>query len=127
APAMLVFENRQGGRVLSVSPSGDETVVGQVRRPLRGVARYPATAGAPCGGVVLHHPAAVVVATTPTGAGEPGGFLIQPVSALRRSGVQANSVVRSAYPAKSKADPPLPDTHDEIRNMPERLNAQGSE
>jgi len=85
APAMLVFENRAGGRVLSVSPSGDERVVGQVRRPLRGVARYPATAGTACGGVVLHHPAAVVVATTPAGAGELGGFLIQPASAFRRA------------------------------------------
>jgi hypothetical protein len=65
APAMLVIENREGGRVLAVSSSGDETVVGQVRRPLRGVAGYASTRGALCGGVVSHHPGAIVVATTP--------------------------------------------------------------
>lgn len=100
APAMLVFENREGGRILAVSPTGDETMVGSVRRPLRGVARYPATDGARCGGVASHHPAAIVVATTPadaasgpvpdsrqpaapgaSAASDPpgyGGFLIQP-------------------------------------------------
>jgi hypothetical protein len=91
APAMLVIENREGGRVLSVSPSGDETVVGHVRRPLRGVARYPITEGARPGAVVAHHPASITVATTPAegarpdgvqraGGDEiagPGGFLIQ--------------------------------------------------
>jgi hypothetical protein len=100
APAMLVIENKEGGRILAVSPTGDEAVVGTVRRPLRGVSRYPATDGARCGGVAAHHPAAIVVATTPTDAssgpvpdgrhsdtpGTPapsdppgyGGFLIQP-------------------------------------------------
>jgi hypothetical protein len=78
APAMLVIENREGGQVLSVSPTGDETAVGRVRQPLRGVARYPAAAGATCGGVVSHHLGGLLVATTPAHAAEPGGFLIQP-------------------------------------------------
>jgi hypothetical protein len=121
APAMLVFENKTGGRVLSVSPTGDETVVGQVRRPLRGVERYPATEGAECGSVVSHFPAAIVVASTSAKPGELGGFLIQPVSAFRRSGVQAfgadkhSPAVDASVPERLNA------------RTPERLNAGESE
>jgi hypothetical protein len=50
-----------------------------------------------------------------------------PEEAFRRSGVQANSVVRSAYPAKSTAGLPLSDTEYGIRTTPEHLNARAPE
>jgi hypothetical protein len=42
------------------------------------------------------------------------------IQALRRSGVQENPVVRSAYPARSRASSPLSDTEYETRTTPER-------
>jgi hypothetical protein len=92
APAMLVIENREGGRVLAVSPTGDESVVGHVRRPLRGVARYPATDGARCGGVASHHPASIVVATTPPEANSgPVPDTRQPIADTRPPGASATA------------------------------------
>lgn len=87
APRHIVFENRKGGAVTAVSPTGQGRPLGTVAQPVRGVGRFDGTSYTGVGAINTNHPGVITVATAPAVAtdkdeGAPperrGGFMISP-------------------------------------------------
>lgn len=92
-PVTITIENRAGGEVVLVQPSGLPRVLARVKQPLRGIGRYSGTERAGSGNVLSWSPTAVLVSTAGTKRREVprgelpeerGGFVIQPAEPALR-------------------------------------------
>ena len=84
-PKEITFENREGGAVTAVYPSGKETF-GRVEQPVTGIGRFDATGYTGVGHINTNHIGVITVSTAPIVEGQKdggsvetrGGFMIQP-------------------------------------------------
>lgn len=75
-PREIIFENRFGGLIKIDYNGADETVIGQVLKPVEGAGRFQGTQFADVGRIRANHPGVIDVSTSPVGS--IGGFQIIP-------------------------------------------------
>ncbi len=75
-PRAIVFENREGGVAKVVFGAGQEQIIGEVLKPVRGVGRFQGTKYSSVGRIRANHTGVIDISTSPVN--KTGGFQIIP-------------------------------------------------